>query len=116
MIFHQLFEQDSSTCTYLLGCAGTAQAILVDPVAETIERDLAVLGSLGRYPPTKICTAQAATFTAVVYSRHTIVGPEAGLPPRSHRDDDLAQLLVRFHVAVGVDDGVEREGPVDQRL
>ena len=46
MIFRQLFEPDSSTYTYLLGCSQTSQAILVDPVLATIERDLAVLGAL----------------------------------------------------------------------
>lgn len=46
MIFRQLFEPDSSTYTYLLACPETSQAVLVDPVIETIERDLAVLGAL----------------------------------------------------------------------
>ena len=43
MIFRQLFEPESATYTYLLGCPETSQAILVDPVIATIERDLAVL-------------------------------------------------------------------------
>lgn len=47
MIFRQLFEPDSSTYTYLLGCPDTGLAVLVDPVAETLERDLAVLKELG---------------------------------------------------------------------
>ena len=47
MIFRQLFEPRSSTYTYLVGCRETAQAVLLDPVAETLERDLAVLQELG---------------------------------------------------------------------
>ncbi|MGE0081583.1 MAG: MBL fold metallo-hydrolase [Thiohalomonadaceae bacterium] len=43
MIFRQLFEPDSSTYTYLLGCPRTRQAVLIDPVLDTVERDLAVL-------------------------------------------------------------------------
>lgn len=43
MIFRQLFESDSCTYTYLIGCQETRQAILVDPVLETVERDLQVL-------------------------------------------------------------------------
>lgn len=43
MIFHQLFEPDSSTYTYLVACRETGNAILVDPVFETLERDLALL-------------------------------------------------------------------------
>ena len=47
MIFRQLFEPLSSTYTYLLGCAETGQAILIDPVIVAVERDLAELGRLG---------------------------------------------------------------------
>ena len=47
MIFRQLFEPVSSTYTYLLGCPQTGQAILVDPVVNSIERDLAEVAALG---------------------------------------------------------------------
>ena len=47
MIFRQLFEPDSSTYTYLLGCPETGAALLVDPVLETAERDLAAVRGLG---------------------------------------------------------------------
>lgn len=46
MIFRQLFEPESSTYTYLLGCPETRAAILVDPVLETLDRDLALLQAL----------------------------------------------------------------------
>ena len=47
MIFRQLFEPLSSTYTYLIGCEGTGQALLIDPVVNAIERDLAVLAATG---------------------------------------------------------------------
>lgn len=47
MIFRQLFEPLSSTYTYLLGCAETGQAVLIDPVIVAVERDLAELEQLG---------------------------------------------------------------------
>ena len=47
MIFHQLFEPLSSTYTYLLGCEETGQAVLIDPVIATIDRDLAEVNRLG---------------------------------------------------------------------
>ena len=47
MIFRQLFEPISSTYTYLLGCEETGQAILIDPVIVTVERDLAEVQRLG---------------------------------------------------------------------
>ena len=47
MIFRQLFEPLSSTYTYLLGCEETGQAVLIDPVIVSMERDLAEIGRLG---------------------------------------------------------------------
>ena len=47
MIFRQLLEPLSSTYTYLLGCEESGQAILIDPVISTMERDLAELHRLG---------------------------------------------------------------------
>jgi glyoxylase-like metal-dependent hydrolase (beta-lactamase superfamily II) len=47
MILRQLFEPLSSTYTYLLGCDHTGEAILVDPVYSTWQRDVAVLAELG---------------------------------------------------------------------
>ena len=47
MIFKQLFEPISSTYTYLLGCEKTGQALLIDPVLPTWERDLGELNKLG---------------------------------------------------------------------
>lgn len=40
MIFRQLFDAESSTYTYLLGDPATRAAVLIDPVAEQVERDL----------------------------------------------------------------------------
>lgn len=39
MFFRQLFEAESSTYTYLLADEKTKEAILIDPVIETLERD-----------------------------------------------------------------------------
>lgn len=47
MIFRQLFEPQSSTYTYLFGCSDTRQAVLLDPVVETVERDLSALQDFG---------------------------------------------------------------------
>lgn len=50
MIFKQLFEPDSCTYTYLLGCEETGASLLIDPVIDTVERDLDVLKNLGLTP------------------------------------------------------------------
>jgi len=47
MIFRQLFEPLSSTYTYLFGCEETGQALLVDPVVPTMDRDLQLIADLG---------------------------------------------------------------------
>ncbi|MGB0714172.1 MAG: MBL fold metallo-hydrolase [Gammaproteobacteria bacterium] len=47
MIFKQLYEADSSTFTYLFGCRETGKALLMDPVLDTVERDLQVIQDLG---------------------------------------------------------------------
>jgi len=46
-IFRQLFEPLSSTYTYLLGCAETGEALLIDPVMPAWQRDLQVVNELG---------------------------------------------------------------------
>ena len=43
----QLFELESSTYTYLLADAETKEAVLIDPVLETIDRDLKLISELG---------------------------------------------------------------------
>ena len=47
MIFRQLIEPLSNTCTYLLGCETSGLAVLIDPVVNSVDRDLAVLQALG---------------------------------------------------------------------
>ncbi len=47
MIFRQLFDAPSSTYTYLLGDAATGEAVLIDPVFENAQRDMALLRELG---------------------------------------------------------------------
>ena len=47
MIFRQLVEPQSSTYTYLVACSDTREAALIDPVLETVDRDLALLNELG---------------------------------------------------------------------
>lgn len=47
MIFKQLFEPVSSTYTYLLGCEETGQAVLIDAVLPTWQRDLEEINKLG---------------------------------------------------------------------
>jgi glyoxylase-like metal-dependent hydrolase (beta-lactamase superfamily II) len=47
MVFRQLFDPASSTYTYLLADEATKEAVLVDPVFEWVQRDLALVRELG---------------------------------------------------------------------
>jgi sulfur dioxygenase len=38
LLFRQLFERESSTYTYLLADTITREAVLIDPVLETVDR------------------------------------------------------------------------------
>lgn len=46
LIFRQLFDPESSTYTYILGDAESAEAVLIDGVFEQVRRDLALLEEL----------------------------------------------------------------------
>ncbi len=47
IIFNQLFESESSTYTYLIADKKTKEAVLIDPVLETVDRDLKLIEELG---------------------------------------------------------------------
>ncbi len=47
LVFRQLLDAASSTCTYLLGDSASGAAVLIDPVFEQVRRDTALLRELG---------------------------------------------------------------------
>lgn len=86
MIFRQLFEPISSTYAYLVGCAETGEAALIDPVLEDTERYVALLAELGltlRY-----------TLETHVHADHVSAG-------------DTLRRRLGSHVAVKADVGVQ---------
>src|SRR5688572_20726383 len=46
LLFQQLFEHESSTYTYLLADSNSREAVIIDPVLETAERDLKLIREL----------------------------------------------------------------------
>jgi len=46
-LFHQLFESESSTYTYILADKETLESVIIDPVLETVNRDLQLIKELG---------------------------------------------------------------------
>lgn len=64
MIFRQLFDSNSSTYTYLLGCDDTREAVIIDPVFEQHARDTALIRELDlnvRYALDTHCHADHVT-------------------------------------------------------
>lgn len=47
LVFRQLFDQESSTYTYLLGDSKSGEAVIIDAVYEQVSRDRALLEELG---------------------------------------------------------------------
>ena len=47
VIFRQLVDADTSTYTYLIGDPWSREAVIVDPVRENLQRDLAFVAELG---------------------------------------------------------------------
>ena len=47
IIFHQLFEAESSTYTYIIADKKSKQAAIIDPVLQTVDRDLQLIEELG---------------------------------------------------------------------
>ena len=47
IIFHQLFEAETSTYTYIIADKKTKEAAIIDPVLETVNRDLQLIEELG---------------------------------------------------------------------
>ncbi|XP_077455200.1 persulfide dioxygenase ETHE1, mitochondrial [Stigmatopora argus] len=72
LLFRQLFESESSTYTYLLADAVTKDAVLIDPVLETIDRDLKLIDELGlqlRVAVNTHCHADHITSTGLMKTR-----------------------------------------------
>jgi len=95
MIFRQLFEPQASAYTYLIACEETGQAALIDPVLETVERDLDAIRKLG--------LALACTIETHIHADHitgagrlrALTGSRAGFPAASGAD------FVDFTIAEG---------------
>ena len=47
MLFHQLFDKNSSTYTYLIASAKGREALIIDPVLDNIEQYIKLLNELG---------------------------------------------------------------------
>ncbi|XP_035528360.1 persulfide dioxygenase ETHE1, mitochondrial [Morone saxatilis] len=90
LLFRQLFESESSTYTYLLADTETKEAILIDPVLETIDRDLKLIHELGLNLKVAVnthCHADHITSTGLMKKR--LVGLKSAISKRSGASADI---------------------------
>ncbi len=86
MLFHQLFDAESATYTYLLADLSSKEAVIVDPVLEQAERDLKLLEDYGLRLLYILDThvhadhVTAADTLRLKTSAKTAVSSKAGLP------------------------------------
>ena len=86
MIFRQLFEGESSTYTYLLGCEETSQCLLLDPVAEMVERDLKLVEDLGLRLTTSVETHIHADHVTSAGRLRALTGCKVAFPALEQLD------------------------------
>jgi len=79
-----LFDSESWTFTYLLGCQKTGEAVLIDPVDKQVERDLKYVQELGlklKYAINTHCHADHITGSGILktlVSCQSIISAKAG--------------------------------------
>uniref|UniRef100_A0A3Q3XA05 Persulfide dioxygenase ETHE1, mitochondrial n=1 Tax=Mola mola TaxID=94237 RepID=A0A3Q3XA05_MOLML len=86
----QLFESESSTYTYLLADSETKDAVLIDPVLETIDRDLKLIQELGLNLKVAVnthCHADHITSTGLMKKR--LVGLKSAISKFSGASADI---------------------------
>eukprot|EP00928_Gymnodinium_smaydae_P078952 TRINITY_DN629_c0_g2_i1.p1 TRINITY_DN629_c0_g2~~TRINITY_DN629_c0_g2_i1.p1 ORF type:complete len:421 (+),score=72.06 TRINITY_DN629_c0_g2_i1:56-1318(+) len=93
-VVHQLFDTDTSTLTYLVGCRKTGEAVLIDPVLEQQDRDLSTLDELGfklKYVINTHCHADHVTSGGAIRKVRpdvkTIISKDSGAKADMHVQD-----------------------------
>ncbi|XP_071782710.2 persulfide dioxygenase ETHE1, mitochondrial [Centroberyx gerrardi] len=90
LFFRQLFESVSSTYTYLLADRETREAIIIDPVLETIDRDVKLIDELGltlKLAVNTHCHADHITSTGLLKKR--LVGLKSAISRFSGASADV---------------------------
>ncbi|XP_026172694.1 persulfide dioxygenase ETHE1, mitochondrial-like [Mastacembelus armatus] len=90
LLFRQMFELESSTYTYLLADTQTKEAVIIDPVLETIDRDLKFIQQLGLKLKVAVnthCHADHITSTGLMKKR--LVGLKSAISKFSGASADI---------------------------
>ncbi|KAI9999935.1 hypothetical protein NQD34_011778 [Periophthalmus magnuspinnatus] len=90
LLFRQLFDRDSCTYTYLLADTDTKEAVLIDPVLETLSRDVKLIEELGLNLKVAVnthCHADHITSTGLM--KKQLVGLKSAIGKHSGAQADL---------------------------
>ncbi|XP_036394842.1 persulfide dioxygenase ETHE1, mitochondrial [Megalops cyprinoides] len=90
LIFRQLFEPTSCTYTYLLGDSESKEAVIIDPVLETLDRDVKLIEELGLTLKTAVnthCHADHITSTGLMKKR--VYGSKSAISQLSGATADI---------------------------
>ncbi len=101
MLFRQLFEPQSSAYTYLIACEDTHRAALIDPVLETVDRDLQLLRDLGLSLEYTIETHIHADHVTGAARLREMTGSKAAVPERSGAEHVDVPVREGKPIAVG---------------
>lgn len=101
MIFRQLFEPQSSAYTYLVACEETREAALIDPVLDTVDRDLALLEELGLELMYTLETHIHADHVTGAARLRGEIGSKAAVPEKSGADHVDVAVREGDPIAVG---------------
>ncbi|XP_015228353.1 PREDICTED: persulfide dioxygenase ETHE1, mitochondrial-like [Cyprinodon variegatus] len=89
-IFRQLFESQSCTYTYLLADKASKEAVIIDPVLETLERDVKLVQELGLNLKVAVnthCHADHITSTGLMKKK--IAGLQSAISKHSGAKADI---------------------------
>ncbi|HAG92304.1 MAG TPA: Zn-dependent hydrolase [Bdellovibrionales bacterium] len=92
-LFYQLFEHESSTYTYVIGDASTKEVAVIDPVKETLERDLQFLKEMNFKVKYVLETHVHADHITSASSLRSELGAKVGLSEGSKVD--CADMLLK---------------------
>jgi len=101
MLFRQLFDQQSSTYTYLLADPATREALLIDPVFEQARRDVALIEELGLKLKWTVETHVHADHVTGAWLLHEKLGSRIAVPKASGVQGAERYLLAEDKIEFG---------------
>lgn len=101
LVFRQLFDQESSTYTYLLGDSASGEAVIVDAVFEQTRRDVALLKELGLTLKCVLDTHCHADHVTSAWLLRQRTGAEIGVSAQSGVEGATRYLSQGDRVAFG---------------